>query len=59
MLKLISNGKGIILAPVEYSPKGKSIMAPMKHTPMIYNLNEKGMVLWKILFRSSNGHGER
>ena len=51
--------KAQFLAPVEYSPNGKSIMAPMKHTPMIYNLNEKGMVLWKILFRSSNGHGER
>ena len=59
MLKLSSSGKGIILAQMEYSPNGKSIMAPMEHTPMVYSLNEKGMVLWKILSRSGDGHGKR
>ena len=47
------------LAPMEYSPNKKSIMARMEHTPMVYSLIEKGMVLWKILFRSGNGYGKR
>ena len=51
--------KAWYLASMEYSPNGKSIIAPMKHTPMIYNFNEKGMILWKILFQSGNGHGKR
>ena len=52
MLKLSFKWKGMIFGPVEYSSSGKSIMAPMEYSPMVYSLNEKGMVLWKILFRS-------
>ena len=58
-LKLAPMEKAWYLASMEYSPNGKSIIAPMKHTPMIYNFNEKGMILWKILFQSGNGHGKR
>ena len=47
------------LASVEYSPNGKSIMAPMKYTPMVCSPSGKSMVLRKILFRSGNGPGKR
>ena len=33
------------LATMEYSPNGKGIMAPTECTPMVYNYNEKSMVL--------------
>ena len=33
------------MAPIEYSPNGKGIMAPMKYTPMFYSPNGKIMVL--------------
>ena len=36
-----------------------SFLAPMKYTPMVYSPNGKGMVPWKIIFRSGNGHGKR
>ena len=45
MLTLSSSGKDMIFGPIEYSPNGKSIMAPMEHNPMVYRLNEKGMAL--------------
>ena len=51
--------KAWFLGPVDYSPNGKSIMAPMEHTSMVYSFNEKGMVLWNVLFWSGNGHGKR
>ena len=36
-----------------------SFLASMEYTPMVYSPNGKGMVLWKILFWSGNGHGKR
>ena len=59
MFKLSSNGKGMIFGPNGILAHGKIIMAPMEHTPMVYSFNEKGIVLWEILFRSGNGHGKR
>ena len=41
--------KAWFFAPIEYSANGKNIMTPMEHTPMVYSLNEKGMVLLKVL----------
>ena len=38
------------MAPMEYSPNGKDIMAPMDDSPMVYSRNGKAMVLWKIVF---------
>ena len=52
MLKLSSNGKGMI-----FGPSVKSIMAPMEHSLMVHSLNEKGMILRKITFQIANGHG--
>ena len=51
--------KASFLAPVEYSPNGKGIMAPVEYTPFVYSSSGKGTVLWKIHFRSGNGHGKR
>ena len=34
-------------------------MATMKYNPMVYSPNEKGNILWKIVFRSGNCHGKR
>ena len=47
------------MAPMEYSPMEKDIMAQMEYTLMVYSPNGKGMVLWKIVFRSGNRHGKR
>ena len=47
------------LAPMECSPNGKGIMTPVEHTPMVYSLNEKYIVLWKIFFRTGNRHGKK
>ena len=44
-LNLAPMEKARFLAPVEYRPYGKGIMAPMKHTFMVYSPNGKGMVL--------------
>ena len=38
------------MAPMEYSPSGKDIMAPMNYTLVVNSPNGKGMVLWKIVF---------
>ena len=40
-----------------YDPKEKDIMVPVENTLMIYSPNRKGIILWKIVFRSGNGHG--
>ena len=42
-----------------YDPNGKDIMVPMENTLIIYNPNKKGMILWKIVFRSGNRHGNK
>ena len=47
------------MAPMEHSPNGKGIMAPMEYSPMIYSPSGKIMFLWKILFQRGNGHGKR
>ena len=39
-----------------YEPNGKDIMVPVENILMIYSPNRKGMILWKIVFRSGNGH---
>ena len=49
----------MILAPMEYTRNGKTIMVPMEHTPWFIASIKKAMVLRKILFRSGNGHGKR
>ena len=43
----------------KHSPNGKSIMALIEYTPMVYSSSRKGMVLRKILFQSGNAHGKR
>ena len=58
-LNLSPEQKTWFLVSTEYSPNGKGILAPMKYTPMVYSPKRKGMVLRKILIRSSNGHGKR
>ena len=42
--------KAWFMAPMEYSPFGRDIMAPMYYTPMVNSPNGKGMVLWKIVY---------
>ena len=37
--------KAWFMAPVEFSPDGKSITAPMEYTLMVYSPNGKGKVL--------------
>ena len=39
------NEKGMV-----YGPNGKRIMTSKEYTLIIYNPNEKGMVLWNIVF---------
>ena len=46
-------------ASMEYSPSGKRIIVAMEYTLMVYSPYGKGMVLWKILLQSANGHGKR
>ena len=46
------------MAPMEYNRQGKD-MTPMENTLMVYSPNGKGVVLWKIPFRSVNRHCER
>ena len=58
MFKHSSDGKSIIHDPGEYNPNGKGI-APMEYTLRVYSPNGQGMVLWKIAFRSVNGHGKK
>ena len=45
------------MAPMEYSPYGKGIMASMEYTLMVYNLNGKGLVLSKFVFENGNRCG--
>ena len=33
--------KGYFMVPMEYSPNGKGVMAPMEYTPMVYSPNER------------------
>ena len=40
------------MVPMEYSPFGRDIMAPMDYTPMVNSPNGKGM----IVFWSGNHH---
>ena len=47
------------MAPMEYNRQRKDIMTPMENTLMVYSPNGKGVVLWKIPFRSVNRHCER
>ena len=54
MFKLSPNGKGMI-----FEPNGKGFEALIEYTPKIYSPNRKTMVLYKIFFRSGNGHGKR
>ena len=42
-----------------YDPKRKDIMVPVENTLIIYSPYRKGMNLWKIVFRSGNGHGHK
>ena len=42
------------MAPMEYSPYGKAIMAPIEYTLKVCSPNWKGIVLWKIVLRSGN-----
>ena len=44
------------MAPMEYSPNGKDIMAPKEYIPKFNSPNGKDIVLWRILFRSGDGH---
>ena len=37
----------------------KELYPLMEYKPMVYNPNENGMVSWKIIFGSGNGHGNR
>ena len=37
--------KARFMAPMEYSPHGKAIMAPMEYTLMTYSPNGKDIVL--------------
>ena len=54
MYKYSPNEKGKV-----YGPSGKDIMAPIEYTLMVYILNGKSMLPWKIVFRSGNYHGKR
>ena len=47
------------MAPMEYSPNGKYVMAPMEYIPKFNSPDGKGMILWKIIFGSGNGHVKR
>ena len=38
---------------------GKSSIATMEYTFMIYSLDGKGMVFRKVIFQIGNRHGER
>ena len=50
-------GKAWYMALREYNPNGKGKVVPMEFTLMVYSSYEKGMVLWKTIFRSGTGHG--
>ena len=52
MFKHRQSWKGMVVAPMKYSPNGKGIMAPIKYTPMVYSPKLKDLVLWNIVFRS-------
>ena len=47
------------MAPVEYNPNGKDIMAPMEYILMVHSPNGKGIVLRKTVFGRDNCHGKR
>ena len=51
--------KAWFMAPMEYIPNRKGIMVPIEYALMVYSPNRKGIILWKIVFRSGNGHGQR
>ena len=51
--------KAWFMAPMEYSPNGKCIMAPMEYTLKVYSPKGKGMLLRRIVFQSGNSHGKR
>ena len=51
--------KAWFMVPVEYSSNGKDIMAPIEIIPKLNNTNGNGKMLWKILYRSGNGHVKR
>ena len=51
--------KTCFMAPVEYNPIGKDIMAPMGYILMVHSPTEKDMVLRKIIFRRDDFHGKR
>ena len=44
---------------MEYSPSEKGIMGPIEYILKVYGPNGKGIILWKIVFRSGNRHGKR
>ena len=44
---------------MEYSPSEKGIIGPIEYILKVYGPNGKGIVLWKIVFRSGNRHGKR
>ena len=51
--------KAWFMFPMEYILNGKGIIVPIEYTLTVYSPNGKGMVLWKIIFGSGNGHGKR
>ena len=59
MFNTIPMEKAWFMVPIEYNHNGKNIMVPMKYILIIYSLDWKGMVLWKIVFEIGNLHGER
>ena len=40
--------KAWFMVPMEYSPSGKYIIAPLENTLKVFRPNRKGMDLWKI-----------
>ena len=59
MFKHSPNRKSMVYGPNGIYPQQKGIMVPIEYALMVYSPNRKGMVLWKIVFRSDNGHGQR
>ena len=50
-------GKTWFMAPMEYNPNGKDIMAPMEYVLMVHSPNGKGIALRKTVFGRHNCHG--
>ena len=50
MFKHSPNGKGNVYGPMEYSPNGNGIMAPVEYIFMVYSPNGKKHGLMKDFF---------